>query len=421
MRSDVKYEFSLTNGSDVKYEFPLTNGSDVKCEFPLTNGNDVKYEFPRCQCERALTQEQFQCIGVLACTLRLQLPRNPHFSFSLWFCRKELSKIMASRASEIDVKLLLFAIQRTTSFEGLLAQRFAHNYEVRDCNSWCVSGPMTQLKFFFLFVRWPTQDASSSDEAGVKVISNSSSFSLLALTVFAQAFWLVRSVLVWKDWAQILSLRSLLVRVCCYGGSIQVRSRVWVGAGLGLALREGWVDTFPESWTDPLCLGNDHWTKWTDSLRIDLRSQNKLFIDRTNWDPSCDTDLWQVRTDGWEPMAAFWGTPTMMYSGPRGFLTPPPSTARTTRVKRYSDTGIWERMRVSGPTRVALVRSHHWPYRSLVEARLYLVVFTRLQQHRSSPSSSAWSPDASSRTCTFTLNLKTSKTRFPIIDTTETH
>ena len=32
---------------------------------------------------------------------------------------------MAARASDIDVKLLLFAIQRTTAFESLLAQRFA--------------------------------------------------------------------------------------------------------------------------------------------------------------------------------------------------------------------------------------------------------------------------------------------------------
>ena len=36
---------------------------------------------------------------------------------------------MAARMSEIDVKLLMFAIQRTTTFEGLLAQRFAHHYE----------------------------------------------------------------------------------------------------------------------------------------------------------------------------------------------------------------------------------------------------------------------------------------------------
>ncbi|VDI70663.1 vacuolar protein sorting-associated protein 53, partial [Mytilus galloprovincialis] len=43
------------------------------------------------------------------------------------FCdltRKELSKIMTKRKVEIDVKLLMFAIQRTTNFETLLAKRF---------------------------------------------------------------------------------------------------------------------------------------------------------------------------------------------------------------------------------------------------------------------------------------------------------
>ncbi|KAM9811960.1 vacuolar protein sorting-associated protein 53 homolog isoform 1-T1 [Syngnathus typhle] len=43
------------------------------------------------------------------------------------FChvtRAELSKVMRTRAKEIEVKLLLFAIQRTTNFEGLLAKRF---------------------------------------------------------------------------------------------------------------------------------------------------------------------------------------------------------------------------------------------------------------------------------------------------------
>ncbi|KFQ28609.1 Vacuolar protein sorting-associated protein 53, partial [Merops nubicus] len=44
------------------------------------------------------------------------------------FChstRAELAKIMRTRAKEIEVKLLLFAIQRTTNFEGLLAKRFS--------------------------------------------------------------------------------------------------------------------------------------------------------------------------------------------------------------------------------------------------------------------------------------------------------
>jgi len=44
------------------------------------------------------------------------------------FCditRKELSKLMEKRVSQIDVKLLLFAIQRTVNFESLCARRFA--------------------------------------------------------------------------------------------------------------------------------------------------------------------------------------------------------------------------------------------------------------------------------------------------------
>lgn len=44
--------------------------------------------------------------------------------FSCVFLRVELAKVMRTRAKEIEVKLLLFAIQRTTNFEGLLAKRF---------------------------------------------------------------------------------------------------------------------------------------------------------------------------------------------------------------------------------------------------------------------------------------------------------
>ncbi|XP_021916800.1 vacuolar protein sorting-associated protein 53 homolog [Zootermopsis nevadensis] len=43
------------------------------------------------------------------------------------FChitRSELSKLMSKRKSELDVKLLLYSIERTSRFEGLLAQRF---------------------------------------------------------------------------------------------------------------------------------------------------------------------------------------------------------------------------------------------------------------------------------------------------------
>lgn len=43
------------------------------------------------------------------------------------FChvtREDLTKLMNKRRSEIDVKLLLYAIQRTSNFESLLAKRF---------------------------------------------------------------------------------------------------------------------------------------------------------------------------------------------------------------------------------------------------------------------------------------------------------
>lgn len=42
----------------------------------------------------------------------------------VFFSRAELAKVMRTRAKEIEVKLLLFAIQRTTNFEGVLAKRF---------------------------------------------------------------------------------------------------------------------------------------------------------------------------------------------------------------------------------------------------------------------------------------------------------
>ncbi|RDD44739.1 Vacuolar protein sorting-associated protein 53-like protein [Trichoplax sp. H2] len=49
------------------------------------------------------------------------------------FClttKKNLGKIMSERASDLDVKLLLFAIQRTTTFESQVAKRFAgSNFE----------------------------------------------------------------------------------------------------------------------------------------------------------------------------------------------------------------------------------------------------------------------------------------------------
>lgn len=45
--------------------------------------------------------------------------------FLPFLCRKSLSSLMKSRSDNLEVKLLLFAIQKTTSFEKMLAQRFA--------------------------------------------------------------------------------------------------------------------------------------------------------------------------------------------------------------------------------------------------------------------------------------------------------
>lgn len=38
--------------------------------------------------------------------------------------RNELSKLMGKRKNEIDVKLLLYAIQKTVAFENLMAKTF---------------------------------------------------------------------------------------------------------------------------------------------------------------------------------------------------------------------------------------------------------------------------------------------------------
>ena len=48
-----------------------------------------------------------------------------YISYMGFFARKELSNIMSARTSELDVKLLLFAINRTTAFEGFLSKRFS--------------------------------------------------------------------------------------------------------------------------------------------------------------------------------------------------------------------------------------------------------------------------------------------------------
>lgn len=47
------------------------------------------------------------------------------FKLIIVFFRNELTKLMTKRKNELDVKLLLYAIQRTDNFESLLARRFS--------------------------------------------------------------------------------------------------------------------------------------------------------------------------------------------------------------------------------------------------------------------------------------------------------
>lgn len=64
------------------------------------------------------------------------------------FChvtREDLTKLMNKRRSEIDVKLLLYAIQRTSNFESLLAKRFiGSTLETIDVKSAIVNNEVTE-------------------------------------------------------------------------------------------------------------------------------------------------------------------------------------------------------------------------------------------------------------------------------------
>lgn len=64
------------------------------------------------------------------------------------FChvtREDLAKLMNKRRGEIDVKLLLYAIQRTSNFESLLAKRFVGStLETPDVKSATVSNEATE-------------------------------------------------------------------------------------------------------------------------------------------------------------------------------------------------------------------------------------------------------------------------------------
>jgi hypothetical protein len=64
------------------------------------------------------------------------------------FChvtREDLTKLMNKRRGEIDVKLLLYAIQRTCNFESLLAKRFiGSTLETSDAKNTTVNNNVTE-------------------------------------------------------------------------------------------------------------------------------------------------------------------------------------------------------------------------------------------------------------------------------------
>ena len=50
--------------------------------------------------------------------------------------REALTNQMSSRSDALDVKLLLYAIQKTTSFEKTLTQRFARSLYMEEVRNW---------------------------------------------------------------------------------------------------------------------------------------------------------------------------------------------------------------------------------------------------------------------------------------------
>ncbi|XP_003227928.2 vacuolar protein sorting-associated protein 53 homolog [Anolis carolinensis] len=85
------------------------------------------------------------------------------------FChitRTELAKIMRTRAREIEVKLLLFAIQRTTNFEGFLAKRFS-GCTLSDTIVKKVESPLASTNPFLEDDTSPEADDVTSEKADI--------------------------------------------------------------------------------------------------------------------------------------------------------------------------------------------------------------------------------------------------------------
>ena len=84
-----------------------------------------------------------------------------------------------------------------------------------------------------------------------RVLNEQRASGLYAQHIFRQSWW---------RWGQRVSVPDGAI----WDQSRFLDSRAWVWAGLGLrlALREGWVDTSPESWSDPQFRVIAFWLPW---------------------------------------------------------------------------------------------------------------------------------------------------------------
>lgn len=95
--------------------------------------------------------ENERCFGLAVDPRRLVIETKCFLRFS----RVELAKVMRTRAKEIEVKLLLFAIQRTTNFEGVLAKRFT------GCTLTDVPGVRKDIHGLVIWAEWTNTVAFS--------------------------------------------------------------------------------------------------------------------------------------------------------------------------------------------------------------------------------------------------------------------
>lgn len=89
------------------------------------------------------------------------------------FCnvtRNELSRLMAKRVNDIDVKLLLFTLQKTTQFEDLLSKRYAVHHALT---------PLSLINRIFVCLRFTgqtMQEAPLPEKTTAKKVASTNPF-----------------------------------------------------------------------------------------------------------------------------------------------------------------------------------------------------------------------------------------------------